>query len=111
MISLIVLRGLPVRRANSACVIPIASRVSARVSPGGDTSSGVYSFLTMPWLPSVVIDDFDDDDGRDFRPVQSAVVATRPRVSRFEDESARVVGIDGQLSHPFPFELMAPRRW
>src|SRR2546425_12300266 len=40
MISLIACTGRPARRANSACVSPSASRVSARVSPGGIAISG-----------------------------------------------------------------------
>jgi hypothetical protein len=64
----------------------------------------------MPWLRSVVVDDFDDDDGRDLRPIQPAVVAKRARIRRLEDESTRVIEIDGQLSQALPFELMAPCR-
>jgi hypothetical protein len=63
----------------------------------------------MRWLRSVVIDDFDDDDGRNSRPVETTILSARRWVSRFEDKSTRVIEIDGKLPQAWPLEFVAPR--
>jgi hypothetical protein len=57
----------------------------------------------------VVIDDVNDDDGRDFRPVEATVVSQRPWISGLEDEPPGMIKVDRQLTEPRPLELVAPR--
>jgi hypothetical protein len=63
----------------------------------------------MRGLRSVVVDDSDDDDSSNFRPIEPTVVAKRRRLQRLENESARVIEIDGELSGAITLELMTPR--
>ncbi len=74
MISFMIFFGRPVRSASSACDIPLSSRTSRSVSPGWETSSGMYS-LTI--CLAMVVLYRQEPDGSHFLKIQSAVPEVR----------------------------------
>src|SRR2546425_3638709 len=95
-ISLIVFFGRPVRSANSACDIPLDSRISCNVSPGGETTSGAYWVRTISFMS---ICDLNDANTLYFAPRQAAVRLAGNWISdRPKDQAIRSIEIHRQLT-------------
>src|SRR5262249_61506826 len=106
MISLIVFNGRPARSANSICVMPMLSSVSRSVSPGGETTSGWYSFRTGL---AMCVCHLQYADGGHLAPVQPTIGLARNRdIRRFTEEPVRMIPVHRKLSVPITCQLMTP---
>jgi len=57
----------------------------------------------------VVVNDLDDNDGRDSRPIEPTVVSKRQRWRRLENEPSRMIKIDCELPVTIALEFMTAR--